>query len=289
MPIAGNELTAVRPPSHALVGSTVLNTIGRDVHIERSGAWDPSRQKRVAILAHWSATPVVTRSVAELCRALTERGYGILLVSTCEAPGRLHWGETPPPPQVTVLRRPNVGYDFGSWAVGVAHEPAVRSAPFTLMLNDSFAGPFSSIDHVIDDFEKSKADVWGVTESRQFGPHLQSYMVGYRGGVLGASALKKFWSRIKVQESKEKLILKYELGLTKVVRRNFLSYGSFLPAGYVVYGDENPAIVGWRRLLDRGFPLVKRELIRTPTLVRDGNDLRQELTRRFGVDVDDWI
>ena len=47
-------------------------------------------------------------------------------------------------------------------------------------------------------------------------------------------------------------------------------------------------IIGWRGLLERGFPFVKRELIRHPHLVPDGGDVRAELRRRFDVDVDEW-
>jgi hypothetical protein len=52
---------------------------------------------------------------------------------------------------------------------------------------------------------------------------------------------------------------------------------------------RNPTIHGWRRLLDDGYPFVKRELLRRPEIAEDGEMVREELRHRFGLDVDEWL
>ena len=52
---------------------------------------------------------------------------------------------------------------------------------------------------------------------------------------------------------------------------------------------DNPVILGWRALLERGFPFVKRELLRSPDIVPDGDDIPGTVTEMFGADPSDWI
>ena len=62
-----------------------------------------------------------------------------------------------------------------------------------------------------------------------------------------------------------------------------------IPHWRVVADGQNPTIIGWRRLLDSGFPFVKRQLLREPALAPDGEEARTEVEQRFGVAVDGWL
>jgi hypothetical protein len=57
----------------------------------------------------------------------------------------------------------------------------------------------------------------------------------------------------------------------------------------VVPAADNPTIIGWHRLLSSGFPFVKRELVRTPALARDGAEIKVAVREIFDVDVEDWL
>ena len=117
-----------------------------------------------------------------------------VLVSTAEGGSPLDWVDGRPS-GVTVLRRPNLGYDFGSWATALDLLPAIRRAPHVLLVNDSLVGPFAPIDHLLDRFHRSHADVWAHDRHEQLGHHLQSYCLGFREGCLDQPELRGVLAR----------------------------------------------------------------------------------------------
>lgn len=244
---------------------------------------------QVAVLAQWSPDSRLTRSVSELAASLVDHGYPVLLVSAADGPDPLRWpGDVPE--HVTVLRRRNVGYDFGSWAVALDRYPAIAAADHVLLVNDSMAGPFQTIDHLFKMFDETGADVWGLTDSTQLGTHhLQSYCLGFKHGCLQEPPLAKFWHDICIEATRDDIIHRYEIGLSRLLHREHFSVDAAFRHGEVVRGADNPTIHGWRRLLDLGLPFVKRQLLREPGLTPDGSTVRAELRRRFGVEVDDWV
>lgn len=243
---------------------------------------------RVAVIAHWDPDSRVGRSPSTLTSTLVGAGYVTILVSTAEGARSLSWVDGRPS-GATVLRRPNLGYDFGSWATALNLLPAIRQAPHVLLVNDSLVGPFAPIDHLLDRFHRSHADVWGLTDTEQLGHHLQSYCLGFRGGCLERSALRSFWSGIRVESSRDEVIYRYELGLSQVLRRARMSTEAAIEGWRAVDGDDNPTVLGWRRLLDLGFPFVKRQILLDPGVCPDGYLVRKELRRRYGVDADEWL
>ncbi len=268
-------------------GPLVVEATGSDMHVEGDDEFDAGyRTDRVAVLAHWASDPVVGRSVAELTRALIHNQYRVVLVSSAEGDGPLAW--TDRPSGVTVLRRPNVGYDFGSWACALARYPRIAETSHVLLLNDSLAGPFEPIDHLLDKFHGSSADVWGMTDTTQFSYHLQSYCLGFLRGSLQEPSLARFWRGIRVERSREDVIWQYEVGLGQLLAREHFVFEAAIPYYRVVTSGQNPTILGWRGLLDQGFPFVKRGLLRRPALAPDGFAVRGELERRFAIDVGEW-
>jgi lipopolysaccharide biosynthesis protein len=240
------------------------------------------------VIAHWDAAGSVTRSTRALLGALGEAGFAILLLSTAERSGPLDLGREAPA-DITVLRRPNLGYDFGSWATALERFPRISRARLVLFMNDSLAGPFATIDPLLDHFDRSQADVWGMTDTTQLGHHLQSYCLGFKGGCLESPALRAFWKGVRVEDSREAVIERYELGLGRVFERERFVTDVAIPGWKVVDGDDNPTTIGWRRLLDLDFPFVKRQVILEPDVCPDGHQAPEELRRRFGVEVTEWL
>jgi len=245
--------------------------------------------QRVAILVQWGPDSRLSRSVLELTNSLVGHDYPVVLVSACDSSGPLEWpGDVPP--SVTVLRRRNLGYDFGSWAAALDRYPAIAAADQVLLVNDSLAGPFAPIDHLFKMFDETGADVWGLTDSSQLGTHhLQSYCMGFKHGCLQEPPLAKFWHDICIEPTRDDIIHRYEIGLSRLLHREHFSVDAAFRHSRVVRGGDNPTIHGWRQLLDLGLPFVKRQLLRQPELTPDGLQVRAELKRRFGVDADDWV
>jgi hypothetical protein len=267
----------------------VLDAQRSSVRVEADARSDPSTFRgRTAILAHWAADGRVGRSASELTRAVHNVGYDVVVVSTAPGVTPLEWTGGRPP-GVVVLRRPNVGYDFGSWATALARYPTIADSNHVLMLNDSLVGPFQSIEHLLDRFHASAADVWGITDSTQFHYHLQSYCLGFTRQCLRVPPLARFWQGIRSWPSRSEVIQANELGLSRLLAREHFVTEAAIPYWRTVKEAQNPTILGWRRLLDLGFPFVKRQLLQEPDVAPDGAQVRVEIWRRFGVRVDEWV
>lgn len=259
------------------------------MRVERGSAGSAaSNNGRVAVLAHFSTVAAVSLSFRTLVEELVGAGYRVIVVSSATCPTDLDWGPTDLA-DAMVLRKPNVGYDFGSWAVALDRFPAVRAAEHVVLANDSLVGPFATIAPLLDEFEGTRADVWGLTETLQFSRHLQSYFVGFRRGVLQERPLVDFWSDVRHYEDKNLVIHRNELGLGRLLQNEGYAVDAAFVAEQVVAAADNPTIIGWHRLLSRRFPFVKRELVRTPTLARDGSEIKVAVREMFGVDVEDWL
>lgn len=249
---------------------------------------DFGQPERVAVLVHWAVQPVVSRSLRELVRQLSGYGYRTVIVSAAEFAEPLDWGGTLPAESI-VLRKPNIGYDFGSWAVGLAALPTITQAPHVILANDSVLGPFTDIGGLLADFESSIADVWGLTDTRQFSHHLQSYFLGYRNGVLAERPLQDFFAGVRQERSKWEIIKHNELALSRLLHREGYITRSAFRGDDVVDAGDNPVIAGWHALIERGFPFIKRQIVNEPEIAPHGGLIAREVQAIFGVRLEDWI
>lgn len=260
-----------------------------DVRIERGVLPEQGpAHGRLAIVAQYSTGTRVGRSFRELLRQLHGAGYAIVVVSTCEADGELDFGGELPDSAV-VIRRRNLGYDFGSWATGLELVPEARRLEHVILANDSLAGPFAPLAPLIARFESTEADVFGLTDTYQYSRHLQSYFVGYRHGVLAEPPLRAFWSDIRHESKKIDIVLRNEVGLSRLLRDEAYVTDVAFRADELVSVGENPVIKAWWKLLDAGFPFVKREILLRPEVAPRGEDVARFVRSRFGVDVAEWL
>lgn len=212
-------------------------------------------------MAHWSTDPEPSRSVVAILRALASAGHETVLVSASgtRAPlGRVcSWAPSRPalPESTTILRRVNVGYDFGSWAAVLASFPGIRVADRVLLVNDSVIGPLTPLDPVMADFESCPEPIWGLVGSNQHRPHLQSFFVGYSGGVLDRPELRAFWSDIRVERRKSKVVRYNELGLAEVLDGAGIGWRAWFEPE--PWRTANPTLVGPGSLRERAMPFVK--------------------------------
>lgn len=244
----------------------------------------------VAVVVHWSDRPAVSRSAQTLLREFLDAGYATAFVSaaTCDEP--LQFSDRDLVDGIAVYRRSNVGYDFGSWASFLAQFPATREASRVILANDSLLGPFASIRPVLDAFDACPTDIWGITGTTQDAAHVQSHMVGYKDGVLTEPALRRFWRGIRVESSKRDLILRYEIGLSRLALAEGYVLAAHFPWNWATSLGQNPTSAGWRRLIMHGFPFVKRELVlRPPPEVSDAHDVADVIRQRWGQDVLEWV
>ncbi|MBF4574445.1 hypothetical protein ITJ64_18190 [Herbiconiux sp. VKM Ac-1786] len=243
---------------------------------------------RVAVVASYGTSSTVSLSLSCMVARLEEAGYEVVVVRASDDHAPLDWSRGPANDAI-VVRKPNIGYDFGSWATGLELFPEIRRKPYVLLTNDSLVGPFASLAPMVEDFETSFFDVWGGTWTSQYMQHLQSFLMGFKGGVLDDATLRHFWQNLPEQPTKFDIIDKYELGLSRLLYGEGYVSGAWFDYELVVQYTQNPTIQGWKGLLEHGFPFVKRELVTNPGIVGDAFEVPAVIERMFGEDPRDWV
>lgn len=270
-----------------LMRPTVVRSVMSHVRVERVAIDEPAND-RIAVIAQFSQQHRISRSLNTLIAELLGAGYRIVVSSSCQSPSKLIFDDLVRD-RVTVLRKPNLGYDFGSWTCGLAWDIEISRAKHVLLLNDSLVGPFSALDEILKGFHESRADVYGLTDNTQFGYHLQSYFLGFKNGILGDEVLRRFWMGIRDERQKEKIIKGSEIGLSSLLRREGYASEAAFPYWRSVNAGQNPSISGWERLLDLGFPFVKREIVGNPECAPNGDQVPGVVRRKFGVNIEEWL
>lgn len=266
----------------------MLDEVAGKVHYEHGSAAEFGAPSHAAVLVHWAPTPMLSRSVTTLANELSSAGYRLVLVSACESPEPLEWRGKRPPGAI-VLRKPNVGYDFGSWAVALHELPTLAGADRVILTNDSMAGPFASISGLLARFEAGAADVFGLTDTRQYFRHLQSYFLGFTQGVLAEKPLARFFADVRDEATKWDVVHHSELGLSRLLQQEGYGFTTAFRADDVVPAGENPVIRGWWQLIERGFPFVKREILRDPKVAPRAQWVHREVATVFGERIEDWV
>lgn len=259
----------------------------RQVTLERGDESVLGAAHRVAVVAHWSVDAALTRSFRELVSGLTRHGYAVVVVSASPAGSPLRWGSDMV--DAVVLRKPNIGYDFGSWAVALDRYPCIATADQVILANDSMVGPFTDMTDLLERFNAASTDVWALTDTWQYFHHLQSYFLGFRNGVLAEAPLARFWADIREEPTKWDVINNGELRLSRLLRREAYSWSCAVGADAVVPRGENPVIKGWWRLLELEFPFVKREVIARPEVAPRAEWVGREVEATFGVRLSEWL
>ncbi len=201
----------------------------RRVFVEQqwTGCQDLSTATRVAVFTHYDQQGVLRDFATHYVQQLAEAGFAVVFVSN-----------SPRLPQETldllrpccalILRRANVGYDFGALKDGIAQIPSLERIELLLLANDSVYGPFIPLREIVARMDE-RADVWGITDSWEHRYHLQSFFLLFRRSALRSPAFARFWSKVRYVKSKGWIIRKYELGLTRALAAGGLRCRALFP------------------------------------------------------------
>lgn len=168
-------------------------------------------------------------------------------------------------------------YDFGSYKRGVAwlrETGRLDGADALVLCNDSCFGPVGSFEPMFATMEAKDLDFWGAVESHEISYHLQSYFVVFSRKVIASPAFRDFISGIEKQPNVQQVILKYELGMTRVLTEAGFRAGALIGNPFEGVHPKDPS---YRNLtlfplytLERGLPLVKVKALREPRTNADG-------------------
>ena len=249
-----------------------------------------SRVRRVCLFAGYDRDGIIDDYVIAYVRELARHADVYYFADGDMLPGEL---EKLAPHVVAAWAERHGEYDFGS------HSRLVRKVGWEsiagydelLLVNDS-CYLLRNLDHVFARMDARACDWWGLQATKglidtrdhpgnrfqqpipmdivrgsllqafereyQYDFHVGSYFVAYRLPVIANAHFRRLLDSVGPQDSKKNLILKYEVGLT----RHLIAYGhafdTFIDALYPLH----PIFTNWYfRLLEKGFPLLKRYLL----------------------------
>lgn len=273
---------------------------------------------KAAIYVHFDRTGRVHEYVFHAVRSLKDLGFRVYFVSN--APNLAASARKQLLPLCArVLRRRNVGHDFGAYR-DVLLDILPLQLETVLLMNDSVYGPLSPLDKVLQDAKPEKADVWGLTDSWDMRYHLQTYFILFHAQALQNDSFVRYWQELPYVNHREWVVKFGEVGLTQKLLRGglrcralfpyeeltrkflggartceqaaplshaHLSFSAHMAEAIEGGGPLNPTHHFWDLLIQElGFPFVKRDLlqrnpIRVPTVAR-----WREIVARNGFDVE---
>nr|WP_294550739.1 rhamnan synthesis F family protein [uncultured Rhodopila sp.] len=173
--------------------------------------------KRIALYVHYSPGGQVSEMVRRQLSLLSGSGFSIVFISMAARIPEDDW-QAVRQLCALVVQRENFGRDFGAWHDLMPEVISRWAEPDELMLvNDSVLGPITALEPVIETMRAGGNGLFGLTESLQGGPHLQSYMLLARGRA-AAGDLIGFLTAMPISHSKWLLIQMGEIKLARWMR-----------------------------------------------------------------------
>jgi rhamnosyltransferase len=181
--------------------------------------------RTLAVFAHFDPEGLVAPHVERYLAALAGGVDRLVVVSTADpappARARLErHGE--------LLVRDNVGYDFVSWKTGLDHVGDWDGYDRVLICNDSVVGPLRPMSEILGERAPRDVDFWGMTVSRELEPHVQSWFMVFERPVIESGLLHGFWRAMQPVSDRYRVIRRYEIGLSRLLRTGGLQMGSYL-------------------------------------------------------------
>ena len=179
-----------------------------------SGDHDGPIDGMACIFVHFDRRGIVHEFVLYYLKALTDAGFKIIFVSNAPRLDPAGLAKVRALAH-TVLRRRNVGYDFGAYKDGLSQLPDPAGLDYLLLANDSVYGPFTPIADLMAGLDLVRAQFWGLTDSWERAYHLQSYFLLFSRRALIDPAFAKFWQGVRYINAKRYVIRNYEVGLPR--------------------------------------------------------------------------
>lgn len=225
-----------------------------------------TQRKRLCWFAHFDPHHLIDDYVVYYLQRLHELGADLIFVSSSENLSRSEVEKILPYCQ-KVIRRKNIGLDFGSWAVARTVQKRLphplSSYDELILANDSIYGPFFSLPEIFKKMDTRDLDLWGMTTSPEQENHLQSYFLVFRGRILKDGSVNQFWNGFKYYHSKHRIIQNYEIGLSRFGQIHHWKLGAYFENQKALQHDLNPTLFAWERLIEEfEFPFLKTEVLK---------------------------
>lgn len=154
-------------------------------------------------------------------------------------------------------------YDFGSYQLGYQYliqNNLIHQYQALILCNDSVFGPFYPLSDIIQQMNSKNCDFWGVfhhaaNTDRKIPEHIQSYFIYLPQKLASSSLLQNFFNSISQEQDKQKIIDKYEIGLSQLLIKHGYHCEGLLSAPY-----NQPQTKDAIAIIKQGFPFLKKSL-----------------------------
>lgn len=218
----------------------------------------------VCLFAHFDKDDRLDGYVLRYLAKLKELDFAIILIST----SRLSAADMARVAGICddVIVRDNAGLDFASWSAGFAKHGAAIGGRL-LLANDSVYGPIGSLPSALERLTRTAADFYGMVESVEIVPHLQSWFVLVQPQAVRSAAFKAILAQPFAAMTRPQIVRAGEVGLSRQLTAAGFRYEALYRSGSVdglpPRHDANPMLLYWRELiLDADVPFLKIELLR---------------------------
>lgn len=231
----------------------------------------------VCLFAHFDVQGTVDDYVKRYLRILKELSFSTVLIST--SPLSATAQREIAPYCADIMLRPNAGLDFASWRDGFRkHGDAVTGR--LLLANDSVYGPIGDLHATLRRLTAQPYDFYGMVESLDVAPHLQSWFLLFENHVAQSAVLRNVLFQDFESLTKPEIIRKGEVGLTvALTKAGFVYRALYRPgrSGPVARNIAfNPTYYLWRELIEHeGVPFLKVALARDRLSADDIRDVVQ--------------
>jgi hypothetical protein len=234
---------------------------------ERGHATLVSAGRRVALYAHYAPSGRISPMVREQLAAYRDQGFDVVLVTNSGSVDETSWNDAAEHCWWMVRRR-NMGFDFGAWQDAAALLLGGKTPPDELLLvNDSVLGPIHPLGPLLTRARTMGKGAIGLTESHQGGVHLQSYFVLALGRA-ATEGMLAFLAGLSLSRGKWLMVQRGEFGLTR-----HLLHG----------GHRVSALFGYAQTLDAilACPAERRYLAALIPQADGSDETPERLRQRF--------
>ena len=249
--------------------------------------WRRNRPERLLIFHHHDHRGWMPRSWLQALSAIQRAGWTVVVSTSGLQPQQRRALEAD---RICVADRINVGLCLGAYkdlALLLHSDPQLLAGVGSLVLCNDSTLPVGSEQQLIQQLEAwhqtglatAQPLLAGLTDSVERGTyHLQSYLLHANRALLQSLPWLRFWLRFQPNASKDALIDTGELGLSQAVVQ---AGGQLQPAYGLIQGllerpsmahelsrqgitdlqQVNQTLFAWQSLLERGCPLVKKQVL----------------------------
>jgi hypothetical protein len=233
---------------------------------------------RTCLFVHFDPDGRMDPHVLRYLSALKACGLDIVLISAANL--RPEAFAAAQPLTVAAIARQNKGLDFSGWALALELFPSLLQSQSLLIANDSVYGPVGDLKAFLERVAAQPLDICGALESHDIERHFQSWFVRFDQRAVRSDTFAAFWSGVLPLDDKRAVIHQYEVPIWRVFEAAGFRVGAAVT--WNTRGShDNPAMDGWRALLNLGLPFVKVQLLRdNPSLSTSLDGWAAELKAR---------